>query len=141
MCILKIYGYGDPMDDSDSEGNGKLKGDGFTRYEEYRGVMINNLHERLKPEWKEAFIMNESGAMLHIYMFSTNFRIIEINKNKDEEFYNKDIKIINFNSYNFETKKVKVYVSPSLQFKRFPETEVAVNIRKATKFTIVPQHG
>ena len=69
-CWEEIYGYGDPMDDSDSEGNGKVKGDGFTRYEEYRGVMINNKHEWLKPEWKEAFIMNESGAMLHIYMLS-----------------------------------------------------------------------
>lgn len=56
----------DKADDDDSEsvaGNGH-NGDGFTLYEEYRGLMVKGVHQYLDPERKDLIVVNKIGDLI-----------------------------------------------------------------------------
>ncbi len=47
-------------------GDGTTRGDGFTRYEEYRGFMVDGIHRRTQPDTqKDVFLCDEEGEEQH----------------------------------------------------------------------------
>ena len=108
-CIADCWedknGYGDPMDDSDDEpiGNG-MKGDGFSRYEEYRGCMIDGVYKRLNPKKKDLFVFVHDSITTRLtnplgtLRKASNLDVHQINK---EEYYDEYKRIVNFNSESF----------------------------------------
>ena len=60
------YNLGNANDDDDTSLNNNYDGDGLTRYEEYRGVDINDSNtiesnERLNPNKKDLFVQGDEG--------------------------------------------------------------------------------
>lgn len=56
-------GVCDGLEDKDNEPLGATDGDGLSLYEEYRGFMINDKHERLNPLIKDLFIYDSDGLV------------------------------------------------------------------------------
>jgi hypothetical protein len=74
--------------DKDNTPSGtKRDGDGYSLYEEYRGVMHGFVgsHTRLKPRWKELFLYDQdllhlNGHAAHKFIFLAGFMIQYVNK-------------------------------------------------------------
>jgi hypothetical protein len=90
------YNSGNATDDNDNVPVGANLGDGLTRYEEYRGFMINGVHTRTNPNEKDLFIRDENtigignaGALqfnIHLINnseWNTN-RVINFNGDNDQ---------------------------------------------------------
>ena len=59
---------GNATDDTDNvPALGMTQGDGLTRYEEYRGFLINTTHQRTDPDDKDVFIWDASGIGVGIF--------------------------------------------------------------------------
>jgi hypothetical protein len=58
---------GNANDDTDNNPAPGTVGDGLSRYEEYRGFLVNTTHTRTNPDNKDVFIYDEDGMGLGLF--------------------------------------------------------------------------
>jgi hypothetical protein len=90
---------GDADGDNDTEPLGDLhQGDGLTLYEEYRGLHIGGRHQRLHPDRKELFVVNNVGTLLSrgARVFERASRIVVHDRLRREEVGTD--RVVNFNT-------------------------------------------
>ena len=86
--------------DADDTPLSACAGDGLTRYEEYRGFMVENVHRRLDPGKKDLFVYDDSFGEYEkgIDLFG-ELTDVEIHKIYGSEHRSKD-RVVNFNRGN-----------------------------------------
>lgn len=72
----------DGSDDNDGDPKSDTTGDGLTRYQEYRGFIISNIHIRTNPTKKNLFIYDRNSILSGSYFNTVGLAICVININE-----------------------------------------------------------
>lgn len=86
---------GGDLDDDESVDGNAYRGDGLSRYEEYRGLFAKGAHRRLDPKTKEIAVNNRTGTYQEaqaIFKTASGVDVVEVN---DPELKDRQL---NFNS-------------------------------------------